>query len=111
MKEPIKVYLDDVRDTPDGWTCTYTVEQTIELLKTGNVVELSLDHDLGQDKDGNDLADGYDVLVWLEREVATNGFVPPSVIHIHSANSAAWPRMKSAIQQIERMHHMNTRVQ
>jgi hypothetical protein len=102
----MKVYLDDVRETPDGWTRTYTVDQTIELLKSGEVVELSLDHDLGKDKDGNDLTDGYYVLPWIEKEVALNGFVPPKM-HIHSANAAAWPRMKAAIQQIEKLHERN----
>lgn len=43
----MKVYLDDVRVTPPGWVRTYTVEQTISILKTGNVTYLSLDHDLG----------------------------------------------------------------
>ena len=42
----MKVYLDDVRQAPEGWVRTYTVAETIELLKTGEVVELSLDHDL-----------------------------------------------------------------
>ena len=42
----MKVYLDDVRQAPEGWVRTYTVAETIELLKTGEVVELSLDHEI-----------------------------------------------------------------
>ena len=42
----IKVYLDDERDTPAGWIRTYNVEQTIALLSTRCVQEISLDHDL-----------------------------------------------------------------
>ncbi len=45
--DKIKVYLDDERQTPKGWTRTYSVNQTITLLKTGLVTHLSLDHDLG----------------------------------------------------------------
>lgn len=104
----MKVYLDDVRDTPEGWTRTYTVEETINLLKTGEVTELSLDHDLGKDQEGKDLADGYEVLNWLEEQVVVNKFVPPSEIYIHSANAAAWPKMKSAIEQIAKRHLRNT---
>jgi hypothetical protein len=65
----VRVYLDDVREAPDGWVRTYTGAQTVELLKTGEVTELSLDHDLGSDADGKELT-GYAVLVWLEAEVA-----------------------------------------
>ena len=97
-KKQMKVYLDDVRAAPDGWVRTYWPEEVIELLKTGKVTEISLDHDLGDhfgrpegiDKERT----GYDVLVWLERMVATEGFTPP-VIHIHTANWVAEARMKS----------------
>jgi len=40
----MKVYLDDERNTPEGWVRTYTVEETIEHLKTRAVAELSLDN-------------------------------------------------------------------
>lgn len=102
----MKIYLDDVRDTPDGWTRTYTVDETIELLKTGKVEEISLDHDLGKDKDGNDLRDGYYVLSWIEEQVVVNQFVPP-IMNVHSANAVGWQRMKVAIQQIQKLHERN----
>jgi len=76
----MKLYLDDERTEPEGWTRTYWPDETIKLLQTGNVVELSLDHDLGDDTRGT----GYDVLLWLE-EAVVNGFVPPQRIVIHSA--------------------------
>jgi hypothetical protein len=102
----MKVYLDDVRETPEGWVRTYTVDETIELLKTGEVKEISLDHDLGKDANGISLADGYEVLVWIEKEVEAKRFQPP-IMHIHSANCAAWPRMKLAISKIELLHRKN----
>jgi len=43
----MKVYLDDERKTPDGWRRVYWPEEAIELLKSGDVKEISLDHDLG----------------------------------------------------------------
>ncbi|WP_336511202.1 cyclic-phosphate processing receiver domain-containing protein, partial [Vibrio anguillarum] len=48
----MKVYLDDERDTPEGWVRSYWPEEVIELLKSGNVTEISLDHDLGDDDHG-----------------------------------------------------------
>lgn len=33
----MKVYLDDLRPTPEGWKRTYTVEETIALIEKGSV--------------------------------------------------------------------------
>lgn len=94
----MKVFLDDERETPSGFVRTYWPDETIALLKTGKVAELSLDHDLGDDDRGT----GYDVLLWLEEQVITNGFVPPEVIKVHSANSSARLKMLAAIESITR---------
>lgn len=94
----MKVYLDDVRPTPEGWTHVYWPDQAIELLKSGEVEEISLDHDLGDDERGT----GYDVVLWIEEAVALNGFRPPK-ISVHSANSAARLRMESGITSIMKL--------
>jgi hypothetical protein len=86
----MKVYLDDERPCPDGWILCRWPHEVIELLKTGQVEALSLDHDLGPSD-----ATGYDVLVWLE-EAVHNGFVPPRYCYIHTANPAARDRMMAA---------------
>jgi hypothetical protein len=91
----MKVYLDDERKTPDGWFRTYWPEEVIELLKSGNVSELSLDHDLGDDEHGT----GYDVVLWVEEAVYTSNFVPP-IMSVHSANSSARLKMESGIKNI-----------
>jgi hypothetical protein len=93
----MKIFLDDLRDTPEGWVRTYWPEDVIELLKSTNIVELSLDHDLGDDEHGT----GYDVLLWIEEQVICNGFRPPKIA-IHSANSSARLKMQAAIETIER---------
>lgn len=93
----MKVFLDDVRVTPEGWVRTFWPEEVIALLKTGQVTEFSLDHDLGDDEHGT----GYTVLLWLEEQVAMHGLVPPA-IRVHSANSAARLKMEAAIASIER---------
>ena len=94
----MKVFLDDLRQTPEGWTHVYWPDEAIALLKTGKVDEISLDHDLGDDERGT----GYDIILWIEEAVATEGFVPPK-ISVHSANSAARARMESGIASIERL--------
>ena len=94
----MKVFLDDERATPEGWTRVYWPDEAIALLETGEVMEISLDHDLGDDDRGT----GYDVLLWIEEAVATRGFVPP-VMGVHSANSSARLRMEAAISTIGRM--------
>ena len=93
----MKLYLDDERKAPEGWIRTKTPGETIATLKTKAVRELSLDHDLGDD-DG--IGTGYDVLLWIEREVVNEGFDPPK-IHIHTANPSARSKMLQAVSSIE----------
>jgi len=94
----MKVYLDDERPTPEGWHRVYWPEEAIQLLESGTVEEISLDHDLGDDAHGT----GYDVILWIEEAVALRGFRPPK-ISIHSANSSAVDKMRAGIQAIERL--------
>lgn len=75
-------------------------EEVIELLRTGQVTALSLDHDLG---DEGDRRTGYAVLQRLEQEVATAGFAPPAVILVHSSNASARHRMDLAVRSIRRL--------
>lgn len=91
----MKVYLDDERQTPEGYTRVYWPEEAIELLKTGQVTEISLDHDLGDDDHGT----GYDVVLWIEEQVYINNFIPPKMI-VHSANSSARIKMENGINNI-----------
>jgi hypothetical protein len=93
----MKVYLDDERKTPEGWKRVYWPEEAIELLKTGAVTELSLDHDLGDDDHGT----GYDVVLWIEEAAITQGFVPPKM-KVHSANSSARHKMELGIANIKK---------
>jgi hypothetical protein len=71
----MKIYLDDIRTEPEGWVRVKTAQETIELLKSNKVTELSLDHDLGDDKNGT----GYDVILWIEQEVYQNNYIPPII--------------------------------
>lgn len=94
----MKVFLDDARAAPGGWIHVRWPSDVIILLKSGNVTHLSLDHDLGDDQRGT----GYDVLLWIEQEVALHRFTPP-VITVHSANPAARQRMLAAVVSIRNL--------
>ena len=91
----MKVFLDDERSTPAGWTRVYWPSEAIELLESGQVTEISLDHDLGDDERGT----GYDVVLWIEEQVALRGFVPPMIM-VHSANVSARAKMEAGIRAI-----------
>lgn len=92
------IYLDDERPTPDGWTRTWTVSQTITALETRQVTHLSLDNDLGFGQ-----AEGYHVMDWLEEKVYNDKTFPLPVITIHSSNASRVEYMKRALMNIERI--------
>ncbi|SOE91510.1 hypothetical protein SAMN05446927_8440 [Caballeronia arationis] len=94
----MKVFLDDERPSPPGWVRVYWPAEAIRLLESGEVTDLSLDHDLGDDARGT----GYDVIVWIEEAVALRGFIPPK-ISVHSANASAAQKMRAGIVSIEKL--------
>lgn len=99
-KQPINIWLDDLREAPTGFVRCYWPDEVIDLYKksllTGEQINcISLDHDLGNDRRGT----GYDVVVAIEQSVF-DGNPPPNKILIHSANSAARMRMEAGIQSI-----------
>ena len=94
----MKVYLDDERETPAGWVRVYWPEDAVKLLKSGEVTEISLDHDLGNDERGT----GYDVVLWIEEAVVKQNFKPPR-IKVHSANTSARAKMEMGIENIRKL--------
>jgi hypothetical protein len=93
----IIMWLDDVRPMPPHYThWAKTARQAIELLETGNVIECSLDHDLGSDYET-----GYDVAKWIE-ERAVNGTLAPIRCRVHSQNPVGARNMKMALQSAYR---------
>lgn len=90
----MKVWLDDWREEPEGWVRTKTVAETIEVLKTGEVTEISLDHDLGEFEPA-----GIKVLDWILEQVLS-GWQPPKVILVHSQNPSGAKAMRQAAERI-----------
>jgi hypothetical protein len=98
----MKAWLDDERPAPDGWVHVKTTEDAIELLRGGEVTELSLDHDLGLAAPECERT-GDDVLVWRERMVVTEGWSGElPAIAVHSANPVGQKRMALALESIQR---------
>ena len=100
MARKVKLWLDDERPAPAGWTACRWPSEVIAWLQTDpqRVHVVSLDHDLGDDARGT----GYDVLTLIEEMVATQGFAPPLIL-IHTANPAARERMRRACEAIQRL--------
>lgn len=82
------VYLDDLREAPEGWLrCRYVFE-VIKLIKAKQVRRLSLDHDLGPRQ-----KTGYDLCVWMARHNKWSDEKPT----IHSQNPVGAFAMKAVI--------------
>ena len=95
----MKIYLDDERKAPTGWKLVKTPKEAIKYLKTNKVTDISLDHDLGDD-DG--IGTGYDVILWIEKQVVMKNFKPPKII-VHTANPSARRKMEGGVDAIKRM--------
>ena len=80
-KEYINLYVDDLRDCPEGFKIARTVEKALEYMNAFNINILSLDHDLGIDDNGNLLKSGYD----LVKIICENG-LRANKISLHTDN-------------------------
>ena len=86
----MRVWLDDIRPAPEGWVWVETVEEAIELMSSGEVLEASLDHDLG---DGEQ--EGYALVLYM----AENDLWPKEAISVHSSNPPGAERMCGVIER------------
>lgn len=103
----MKLWFDDVRPAPEGWTWARTIPDGIRLLLEFPCEECSLDHDLGYDcftldeinsnpelilARGQAEQTGYDFVEWMISEEV----VPPKIT-IHSWNPDGARRMKNRL--------------
>lgn len=97
----MRVWLDDVRELPLGFDVhVRTAVAAIELLKTGKVTAISLDHDLGLDYHPVPNS-GYHVAKWIE-EAAFNGELKPLEVFVHSQNRVGAEHMRMALENAKR---------
>lgn len=90
MKPMINLYVDDLRDCPDGFVVARTMEEAVKFLETHTINILSLDHDLGEDESGNLLPTGYDLVKCIcesEHQLRANK------IYLHTDNGVGRENM------------------
>lgn len=98
----MKLYLDDKRNAPKEWIRVMSADSMIKFLERdqdNQITNISLDHDLG---DENKKGTGYDVLLWIEKEVFCSGYSPPNIL-IHTSNPSAREKMEAALKSINKM--------
>lgn len=110
QRSPIEVrlYLDDVRKCPFGYTLARSVAEAIAVMKAWNVTDASLDHDLGACSECiaadshaaetlhcDHVPDGRAFVKWM---IAT-GCWPRRKPTVHSANPSGAAAMRSMIDQ------------
>jgi hypothetical protein len=92
----MRLYLDDHRPAPPGWTLARSAEEAISQLRSGTVTELSLDYDLGDPCFGT----GLDVLDWLEKAVSERRLSLPR-LQAHSGSPLGRRRLEAHIAILE----------
>jgi hypothetical protein len=93
-----KIWLDDIRPAPPGWSRVDRVGVVKIMLSHETVHVLSLDHDLGEGR-----PTGYDLVKWM----AETGHWPIVGIQIHSANPVGVSNMKATIERYAPRHIWN----
>ena len=88
MEKFINLYVDDLRDCPAGYVLAKTEEEALIFLQNNNVHILTLDHDLGEDDNGNLLPTGYD----LVKKMCELG-LRANKIYIHTDNGVGRDNM------------------
>jgi len=92
----MKLYLDDVRNVPEGYRLVRSVFELIGMFKYYEeiITEISLDHDLGCGQ-----LTGYDFCKWFEREYF-NKTVPNITFKIHSQNPVGRKNMEQVLKHM-----------
>lgn len=106
----MRLWLDDIRLAPFGWTWAKNYDEAVELLLTGAITDASLDHDLGvivpegylDARDAGLLVchpdvleedplakSGYDLCLWM----AEHDIWPSRSVRVHSHNPIGAKRM------------------
>lgn len=111
-KKKYRVWLDDERPMPKEYNVhVKSACEAIKMIKEGQVGEISLDHDLGEETTTTRWSDrfnrflavgtGYDVAKFLE-EGAYTKTVRPIVWNIHSANPVGRDNMEMALKNADK---------
>lgn len=98
IRKEINLYLDDRRDCPEGFVLAKNIEEAIHYVENYDINILSLDHDLGMDKETKEvLKTGYDfVKIFCE-----NGYFAKK-IYLHTDNIVGRDAMYSVLKASQR---------
>ena len=106
MTKGIKLYVDDLRNTPEGWTGVRTITEASHILSAGLADEVSLDHDicwctpsfhLGKFLKTEDVGETYFALVYLLIHLPKR--LRPSKVNVHTANHEAGKAMAAMLRE------------
>lgn len=93
----MKLFVDDIRPCPEGWTVARTFDDALTILRTqgDNIAVLSLDHDLGcfSEADGRELT-GYTL---VQNLLGYN--ISPRLIFLHTDNAVGRDNMYQSLQR------------
>jgi hypothetical protein len=95
-KATLFLFLDDLRQPPEGAVCCRTAKEALRLLEAGQVTHISFDHDLGT------RLTGYDVAKQIEQWVM-EGKIPLPSWEVHSANPVGRQNIEAAMRSAERL--------
>jgi hypothetical protein len=85
----MKLYVDDIRPTPEGWQGTDSITKAIYWLSMGMVNEISLDFDYGNERESFCAIAYY--LATMPQELR------PKKIHFHTDNPVGREKMKQLL--------------
>lgn len=93
------LWLDDERPMPNNFDIhCKTAYEAIELLKTGKVTRISLDHDLGDD---DKFGTGYTVAKYIEAAIYNNEISMPRC-GVHTQNPVGRANICAALQSAQK---------
>ena len=101
----MKLYVDDLRKCPDGWTLARNNTEAIRLLATGYVTEISIDHDICTPFSGElsagvrrRLEIGQETFECVAQYIAIMPeSMRPTKINFHTANPSGAAKMMSIL--------------
>lgn len=98
----INIYLDDLRDCPEGFVLAKNIEEVKKLFEQHEIGILSLDHDLGTDEKGELLPSGYDFVKYF----CENGLYCEKIF-LHTDNIVGKENMESVLKASQRRNFIS----
>lgn len=103
----IKLFVDDIREAPEGWHCARTVTEAIRILDERDVSEVSLDHDISHAVGLDSVMKPYpcgETFEPVARFIALlheEGGTYPDVVTIHTANPIGGEKMRAILERCD----------